>query len=393
VRRVNRWSRPRLGAWLIFGLALSVTACSSSARPSASAVRASATASPAHFPACQVVSRSESAPVGPTASGTLRTIATGLDQPDDLLFASGTLLVAVLGSGHIEAFAAGRAPAQLSVHIPAVEGMAVIGTQLYAAGQIQDVVDRVSGAQLTSVLKLNPVPGQDGVDGIGAQGGELVVPDSPRGLIDWVDPETGHITKQIGGFVRPTGVWAAADGSLLVADEYGNAAIRIGADGSRTYLARNLPIVDDIAQDSVGAIFVVTPAASGGRLVQLLGSRTNDLADHLKAPQGLALDQADNLYFSEEDAGRVDLLIRTFKLIPLSAISDSATQPVCIDVQRAIGFTGSIELHPSSGLQVVRQPGLGTRGAILVTGCRNQACQLIASSGARIDLLWIRAQG
>ncbi|MGH7877719.1 MAG: hypothetical protein ACRENM_08615 [Candidatus Dormibacteraceae bacterium] len=356
-------------------------------------MRASPTARPAHPPACEASSRVEAAPLGPTASGTLWTIATGLDQPDDLLFVDGALMVAVLGSGRIEAFAAGLAPAELPVHIPAVEGMAMIGTQLYAAGQIQDVVDRVTGAQVTSVLQLNPVPGQDGVDGIGTQGGALIVPDSPRGLIDWVDPETGHIIKQIGGFVRPTGVWAAADGSLLVADEYGNAAIRIGPDGARSYLARNLPIVDDIAQDSVGAVFVVTPAASGGRLVQLLGNGTRDLADHLQAPQGLTVDQADNLYLSEEDAGRVDLLIRTFKLTPLSAISDSATQPICIDVQRATGFSGPIELHPSSGLQVVQQPGVGSRGAILVTGCRNQACQLIASSGARSDLLWIRAQG
>ena len=328
-----------------------------------------------------------------TATGLLWTVASGLNQPDDLLFSDGKLLIGVLGAGVIQVLTPGAGTTTLPVHISSVEGMVDIGGKLYAAGQAQDVVDEIDGDQLRTVIRLTPIPGQDGVDGIAAQNSQLVVPDSPRGVIDWVDPSSGRIIRQLGGFVRPTGVWAAADGSLLVADEFGNAAYRIASDGSRTALVRNLPIVDDIAQDSQGAIFVVTPAASGGRLVQLGAGGASDLADRLAAPQGIMPDAADNLYFSEEDAGRVDLLVRTFKLVPLNAVRDSSTQPVCVDVTRASGFGHEVTLEGSPGLKVVQQPGTGNRGAVLVTGCGTAPCTLTAAAGSRADRLWIQAQG
>lgn len=198
------------------------------------------------------------------------------------------------------------------MHIGKVEGMAYLGSRFFAAGQAGDAVYEVSGSKLRKVIQLTPVPGQDGVDGIGVQAGLLVVPDSPDGVVDWVDPDSGRIVKRVGGFTRPTGVWNALDGSLLVADEFGNAVVSLAQDGSREYLVRNLPIVDDVAQDAGGDVFVVTPAAADGRLVQVLpGGGTHVLLEHLAAPQGLAVDGAGNLYFSEEDAGKVDLLKRS----------------------------------------------------------------------------------
>ena len=115
------------------------------------------------------------------------------------------------------------------------------------------------------------------------------------------------------------------------------------------------------------------------------------MADRLQAPQGLAVDGADNLYYSEEDAGRVDLLVRTFKLRPLPVVAESATQPLCIDLSRAAGFNGAISLSGSDGLRVLQQPGGGSTGAVLVTGCATSPCALTAHSGARSDVLWIRA--
>lgn len=387
----------RCRALLAVSLAVLLSACTSSAATAghASPVPGASTAtSPPStpLPACVSASTSPAAPPGVTSTGTLWAIASGLKQPDDLLFADGKLLVALLGPGLIQVMTPGGPTATLPVQIPAVEGMVYIGSKLYAAGQAQDVVDEIDGSQVRTVLQLVPVRGLDGVDGIGEQGGLLIVPDSPRGVIDWVDPANGRITRQLGGFVRPTGVWPALDGSLLVADEFGNAAYRIAPDGSRSALVRGLPIVDDVAEDSQGAVFVVTPAASGGRLAQLVNGSAVDLASRLLAPQGLVVDSADNLYFSEEDAGRVDLLIRTFKLVPLQTVADSSTQPICIDVARASGYTGAVRLHGSAGLAVVQQPGEGNRGAVLVTGCQASPCTLSADSGTRHDILWIQAQ-
>lgn len=377
-------------------VAVILSACTSGAAAghASPATTASTAPNPAStpLPPCVSASTSPAAPPGATSTGLLWTIASGLKQPDDLLFSGGKLLVALLGPGVIEVLTPGGPTATLPVHIPSVEGMVYIGSKLYAAGQAQDVVDEIDGDQLRTVLQLVPVPGLDGVDGIGAQGGLLIVPDSPRGVIDWVDPASGRITRQLGGFVRPTGVWPALDGALLVADEFGNAAYRIAPDGSRTALVHGLPIVDDIAEDSQGSVFVVTPAASGGRLAQLVNGSAVDLASRLRAPQGLVVDSADNLYFSEEDAGRVDLLIRNFKLVPLQTIADSPTQPVCVDIARAAGFTGAVTLQGSTGLRVVQQAGEGNRAAVLVTGCQASPCQLTADSGTRHDTLWIQAQ-
>lgn len=321
------------------------------------------------------------------------TVAAGLAKPDDLLFSNGSLYVALLGSGAIELISPGQSTLTLPVRIPVVEGMAIIGRRFYAAGQQQDAVYEVSGSELRTVIQLSPVPGQDGVDGIAVQDGRLIVPDSPRGVVDWVDPGTGALTRQVGGFVRPTGAWPLPDGSVVIADEYGNAAVKVAPDGTKSFLVRRLPIVDDVAADSQGAVFAVTPVITGGRLVQLVGGgAVRDLADRLLAPQGLAVDGADNLYLSEEDGGRVDLLIRTFKLVPLQTVADSSTQPVCVDVARAAGFNDPVSLDAGPGMEVVQQPGTGSTGAILVTGCRQAPCVLMARSGNRIDRLWVNAQ-
>jgi hypothetical protein len=358
------------------------------ATPMPSSPIVASTASP--LPACTDAAATPAGPgAGATSTGTIWTVATGLDQPDDLLFADGSLLVAVLGSGSIEVLAPGAASTTLPIHLSEVEGMVYSGSNLYVAGQTQDAVfEALGGTELRKVIQLNPVAGQAGADGIATQNGLLIVPDSPRGVVDWVDPTTGAIEKQVGGFIRPTGAWPALDGSVLIADEFGNAVVRLAPDGRRAYVARDLPIVDDVAQDSRGAIFAVTADASAGRLVQLVNGSSGDLANRLQAPQGVAVDAADNLYFSESGAGRVDLLVRTFKLVPLRAVTRSSTQPMCIDIQRAAGFDDAITLQGSAGVQVVQQPGTGSRGAVLVTGCSGTpACVVTAASGTWHDVL------
>jgi hypothetical protein len=388
---------------IVVALSLSGVGCNSTPAPQvANATPSTTSATPLPSPAIVATTarplapcRNEAAtPLGPgtgvVSSGSIWTVATGLDQPDDLLYANGSLLVGLLGPGRIEVLGPGGAKTMLPIHVSDVEGLVYIGPNLYLAGQAQDAVfEWLGGTQLRKVIQLNPVAGQPGVDGIAAGNGVLIVPDSPHGIVDWVDPTNGAIEKRVGGFTRPTGAWTAPDGSVLIADEFGNAAVRLAPTGARSDLVRNLPNVDDVAQDSRGAIFAVTAIASEGRLVQLGDSSPRALADGLKAPQGLAVDGADNLYFTEAGAGRVDLLIRTFKLVPLQTVTPSAAQPVCIDIQRAAGFNEPITLEGNPGVEVVQQPGTGSRGAVLVTsGCQGTpACGLTAVSGTWRDRL------
>ena len=315
-------------------------------------------------------------------------LATGLATPDDILFHEGTLYVGELGTGHIALLAAGKALSRLPVVVPRVEGLQFLGGKLYAADQQNDRVDVIDGPTVTTFLQLQPVAGQDGVDGIGLAGDLLLVPDSANHEVLWVDAK-GGIQRRVGGFNRPTGAWALADGSVLVPDEYGNAAYRVLADGSRQALVTGLPIVDDVAADGEGRVFVVTPVTSGGRLAEIVGGRAIDLVGNLLEPQGLDFDGAGNIFVTEAAAGRVDLVIRSFKLVPLSGARPPAGGSLCIDLVRAPGFTSAIELAGGVGVSVLTQPGTGTRGSVVLGNCGQRYCQVSARAGNRTDDLWI----
>jgi len=111
----------------------------------------------------------------------------------------------------------------------------------------------------------------------------------------------------------------------------------------------------------------------------------------LRQPQGLGFDSAGNVLVSETAAGRLDVFIRTFKLVPVGG-TPAPGQPVCLTVFRAPGFTGDIQLTTESGVEVVRQPGPGTTGEVLIqpsAGCSKVGCVVTATSGALADSLWI----
>jgi len=330
------------------------------------------------------------APAGVSSTVPAWVLASGLDQPDDLWFRLGATYVGLLGSGHVATIRPGLPVEQSAYLVPIAEGIAFIGNRMFVADQRNDRVDEIVAGQPQTFLQLQPVAGKDNVDGIGVQGDQLLVPDSPNGTMLWVDA-SGHITRTVGGFNRPTGAWPLPDGSVLVADEYGNAAFKVAGDGSRTTLVRGLPIVDDVAADADGRVFVVTPVVSGGRVAELVGGTARDLAGNLLEPQGLGFDSAGNVLVSETAAGRLDVFIRTFKLVPVGG-TPAPGQPVCLTVFRAPGFTGDIQLTTESGVEVVRQPGPGTTGEVLIqpsAGCSKVGCVVTATSGALADSLWI----
>ena len=116
-----------------------------------------------------------------------------------------------------------------------------------------------------------------------------------------------------------------------------------------------------------------------------------DLAGNLLEPQGLGFDSAGNVLVSETAAGRLDVFIRTFKLVPVGG-KPAPGQPVCLTVFRAPGFTGDVQLAAGGGIEIVRQPGTGNTGEVLIqpsAGCANLGCVVTATSGALADSLWI----
>ena len=316
-------------------------------------------------------------------------LATGLDQPDDLVLADGEVYVGELGAAKIAVIAADGSVRRLPQTVPRPEGLAIWHLSLYVADQANDRVVGVplGGGPVVTVIQLQPVAGKENLDGIGiTSDGILVVPDSARGVVNWVETG-GRIVKQEGGFVRPTGVWVERDGGILVADEYGNSVVRIAPDGARTVLVENLPIVDDVAEDGQGHVFVITPVVSGGRLAEIVSGQARDVVSGLLEPQGLAVDSAGNLIVSETSAGRVDLVIRNFKLVPVGAPA-APGQPICVHLVRAPGYSAPVSFESNGNVEVLRQPGTGDVGEVLLRGCSG-GCQVMAGDGTSFDRLRI----
>jgi hypothetical protein len=321
-------------------------------------------------------------------------LGTGLDQPDDLQVTGGVVLVGELGNGHLARFGGPAAIGGFDVLpavVPKVEGLVRIGTVQYAADQDTDRIVAIDGARVTTVLQLSPVPGREGVDGIGAMGNLLVVPDSPRGQVLFVD-QNGRIQRAVPGFGRPVNAWSLPSGAVLVPDENLNALLRLNPDGTRTTLL-DLPVPDDVVTDADGNIFVDSLGAD--TVVQVVNGTGVEVAGAFGQPQGLGPDGAGNLYVTEEDNGRLDLVVRSFKLQPgrRAAPSVTAGQSVCVALDRAPGFTAPVTIDPGSGYTVTAQPGPGSAGAVQPTGCSG-LCQLniTVHSGTKTDSVWLQAK-
>jgi sugar lactone lactonase YvrE len=104
---------------------------------------------------------------------------------------------------------------------------------------------------------------------------------------------------------RPTGAWAEADGNLLIADENGNAIIRLHPDGTLEQVA-SLPVPDDVIEDANGNIFVVTIGDNAVHVITAQNQEDVVLVDGLIDPQGIIFDRDGNLIVT--DSGHRQLL-------------------------------------------------------------------------------------
>ena len=321
-------------------------------------------------------------------------LGTGLDHPDDLQVSGEVVLVGELGNGNIARFGTSTAiggSELLPAVVPTVEGLVRIGATQFVANQGADRIVTVDGARVTTFLQLRPVRGREGVDGIGAVGNTLVVPDAPRGQVLFVDL-TGRIVRTVSGFGRPVNAWPLPSGAVLIPDENLNSLFRLNPDGTRTRLLR-ISIPDDAVTDADGNIFV--DSLGRDTVVQVVNGTAVEVAGALGQPQGMGADAAGNLYVTEEDNGRLDLIVRAVKLQPGLRMPPSltATQSACVALDRAPGFTAAVTIDPGAGYTVTAQPGTGSLGAVRPTGCSG-LCRLHVTvhSGTRTDGVWLQVR-
>jgi sugar lactone lactonase YvrE len=329
---------------------------------------------------------------GVRAASPALVLASGMNQPDDILVdADGATYVGELATGRIVQLGGRRAPQpglfRLPVTVPRVEGLARIGDLFFAADQANDriVSFRAGDSVPQTFFQLAPVRGLEGVDGIAATADTLLVPDSPRGTLLFIGLD-GAVKRTVGGFARPTGAWPLPDGSVLVADENAGTVVKVAPDGSKRVLVGGLPLVDDVVADQQGAVFAIS--ITRANLVEVADGTAREVAGGFAEPQGLAVDGAGNLLVTEFTAGRLDLVLRSFRILPAATVPVlQAGQGLCLRLIRAPGFAEPLMIESSGAYTVLNQVGGEAAGEVLPERCSSPPCLLPIQvrAGIRVD--------
>ena len=296
----------------------------------------------------------------------------GLSGPDDLVFdKDGRLLFSDIRLGTVSALNADGTVVVIAGGLSAPEGMVLAADgRLLVAEQGRNrviAVDMATGS--VSPWRVFPNrSGRDGLDGIGPllPNGDIVVPDSPNGVV-WRVSGDGKTETRIGsGMTRPVGAAADRQGRIFVADEGG--ALWVLEPAQRRFLSLRIP--DDVLVGRDGHLFVNT--IGDGAIHEVDGQQhTIRIISGIRGPQGIALDGADNLYYTEFDAGRIDRVLRTFILDePTVSNAGDGTEIICPRLRRAADFRDALSLTPAPGggttVLQLHQPGIDSSGALRI---------------------------
>jgi hypothetical protein len=237
---------------------------------------------------------------------TLSVVARGGGSPDDLAWDGRKLLVSDIDQGRIGVVAHGHTRPLLG-HIAAPEGI-VPGPEnsLIVAAQGTNQILQIGlphGPRKVLARLSHPSPGEEGVDGIDADGSSAVfIPDSGRGRLYVLHLKPHKLTLVARGMHRPVAAvkW---DGGIVVADEYANAIWRIGRNHVRTKLA-DIALPDDFA------------VISHHLIVNSLAGEIWEVAPHLRLlskafeptvtdPQGLVAAGPDSVLIADQGRNKI----------------------------------------------------------------------------------------
>jgi large repetitive protein len=220
---------------------------------------------------------------------------------DDILFGD-------FANNAINIIRPGQAPAVLAANLQEPEGMVIAkdGAIIVAeqkTNRILEVNPQTGKAKLLRQLVNNT--GQDGVDGLGIDPstGDILIPDSPNGRLLRMSRDGTKLTTIATGFVRPTGAAVEARGTILVADEFGNAVYRLSANGKKTRLA-TMYQPDDVIVGPDGSIYA---NGLGGDIVRIdpVSGQKRVIVSGLKLPHGLGMDSQGRLVIAEAGRNRI----------------------------------------------------------------------------------------
>jgi len=349
-----------------------LAACQQAPTP---AIKHSVTPSPSGSPlaACP----STPAPSGP------QLVVRNLPAPDDLaLGLDARLYFSDITAGTVSALNPDGSVERIAGGMSAPEGIvAQDDGRILVAEQGRNRVVAID-PQTHAVSQWHAFPnrtGRDGIDGIGPvlpgldalgnllpTGGNVIVPDSPNGVVWRVTADGKTATQIAGGMVRPVGAAVDTNGRIFVADEGGALWV---LDPARVRFA-TLPTPDDVVVGRAGHIFVNTLGDNAIHELDGQGHQVSVITG-IQQPQGIALDYADNLYYTEFNIGRIDRVVRTFILDPAKVTRTArGTYSICPVIRRAAGFTHRLALETGSSLKTsiiqLVQPGTDSSGALEV---------------------------
>jgi sugar lactone lactonase YvrE len=324
--------------------------------------------------------------------------------PDDLAFDNdGRLLFSDIKTGFVSALNADGSVERIAGGMSAPEGIVVQADGRILVGEQRRnrvvAIDPLTHAVSQWHAFPNPT-GRDGIDGIGpilpskdSQGNLLptadnvIVPDSPNGVVWRVSSDGKTATQIASGMVRPVGAAVDSSGRIFVADEGG--ALWALTPAKVRFATLSTP--DDVLVGRAGHIFVNTLGDNAIHEFDSQGHQVGVLTG-IQQPQGIALDGADNLYYTEFNTGRIDRVVRTFTLDPPKVTRTTrGTYIICPVIRRAAGFSRPLGLTTGSSLttdilQLV-QPGTDSSGALEVQTAEPKSITIgVTTTDGGVDL-------
>ncbi len=242
-------------------------------------------------------------------------LAQNLGLPDDLLLAPDqSLYFSDVGDGTVKRLDPDGKVSVIISKLEEPEGMVLLPDgSLVLAEQGKNRLLRFDfiTKQLAILLQLENKTGHAGVDGIvfDSKTRTIIVPDSPNGTLLRVSGDGKNSQIIARGMVRPTGADIEPNGSILVADENGNAVRRVPADGGAPQLVARVPVPDDVIVDTNGNIYVNTLGDGAIHHIDARTGRDQILWRGLSNPQGLIFDADGNLIVSDPGNHRIVKII------------------------------------------------------------------------------------
>jgi len=318
-----------------------------------------------------------------TASPGAQVLLQNQPAPDDLaLDNAGRLLFSDIKTGFVSALNADGSVERIAGGMSAPEGIVVQADGRILVGEQGRNRVVAIDPKTHAVTLWHAFPnrtGRDGIDGIGpilpsldSQGNFLptadnvIVPDSPNGVVWRVSSDGKTATQSASGMVRPVGAAVDTAGRIFVADEGG--ALWALTPAKVRFATLSTP--DDVLVGRGGHIFVNTLGDNAIHELDSQGHQVGVLTG-IQQPQGIALDDADNLYYTEFNTGRIDRVVRSFILDPPKVTRTTrGSYIICPVIRRAAGFSHPLGLSTSSSLTTsilqLAQPGTDSSGALEV---------------------------